>query len=195
MPRAFPDPPEGWDPEQVSMVGEAIWDAITQGADWDPDTDDDWMTNANELLEWGGGVRATARAIGVPYTTFRGWFNGVTPSARYQDRLQRAVREIQAGGSERLNRMIAAGGATLRARASLGGKNRSSPFYVGRDTWAEANNASGGGPMGQRLIDAYRNGATPYDLGAIYGSGMQAAVDYMDELDIYSVDDFSFYYE
>lgn len=193
MARAFPDPPEGWDPEQVSMVGEAIWDAITQGGEWDPDSD--WMTDANELLEWGGGVRATARAIGVPYTTFRGWFNGVTPSARYQDRLQRAVREIQGGGSDRLNRMIAAGGATLRARASLGGKNRSSPFYVGRDTWAESNDASGGGPMGQRLIDAYRNGATPYDLGAIYGSGMQAAVDYMDELDIYSVDDFSFYYE
>lgn len=183
---AFPDAPEGWDPEQTTAIGNAIWDEITGGAEY---SGDDYPTILADLIEWGGGkVRATARAIGAPYSSFRGWLRDVHPKAAGRDLIMTAHRNLIGGGAGALDAK-AGGGANLKARARLGGVDRSSPFYVGRRTWQQANQ---GRSMAGRLIDAFRNGASPYELGAVYGDGMTSTVDYMDELDIDEVEWFSF---
>jgi hypothetical protein len=182
----FPAAPEGWDPDQTTDIGGAIWDAITGGAQFDGL---DYPTQLADLIEWGHGrVRPTARALGVPYSTFRGWLHGVIPKAASRDRITLAHRNLIGGGSEALAG-LARGGATLKAVAKLGGENRSSPFYVGRSTWDGAN---AGESMASQLVGAFLAGASPYELGAVYGSGMTSTVGYMDELDILDVEWFSF---
>lgn len=189
----FPDAPESWGVEQTEAVGNAIWDQLTGGAEF---TGEDYPTMLADLIDWGGGrIRPTARAIGVPYSTFRGWLRGTIPKPASRDRITLAHRNLLGGGSEALDRK-AGGGATLKTSGTyLGGTTRNSPFFVGRDTWWDgAKNETGitSEPAAQQLVAAFRAGASPYELGAVYGSCMTAAVAYMDELDIGDVDWFSF---
>jgi hypothetical protein len=190
----IPDAPEGWGEEQTSAVGYAIWDALTNDAEF---TGADYSTQLADLIEWGGGkVRATARAMGVPYSTFRGWLHGVRPKATSRAAITVSHRNLIGGGAAELDRK-AAGGATLKTRGTwLGGKSRNQSFYAGRESWDEAAERESGGvprePVAKQLVDAYRAGASPYELGAVYGAAMAAAVPYMDELDIGEIDWFDF---